>query len=94
MSVFSFAFAAVPEETPPLWTIFVTAVFFLLLVVPIIRGSRVGWVAILLLTVGSLFLVPSQEGDADRVRAALYLLVSVVLLLHPQTQRWCRVRLW
>lgn len=67
--------------------------FFLLLVVPIVRGWRVGWVAVSLVTVGSLFLVPSQEGAVDRIFAATHLVASTALLLHPQTQRWCRVRL-
>ena len=81
-------------KNPPLWTVLLSAVFFVLLAVPIIRGSRIVWTAVMLAMVASLFLVPSQEPAAERAITAVHLVVSLTLLLHPRTQRWSRVRLW
>ena len=93
-SILGFALAAFDGRTPPLWTALLSAVFFALLVVPIIRGSRIGWTAVMLAMVASLFLVPSQEPAAERAITAVHLVVSLTLLLHPRTQRRSRVRLW
>lgn len=85
--------AAIQGKMPSLWTVVGSVIFFVLLVVPIIRGWRAGWAVVLLLTVASLFIVPSQEPVSARAIAAANQVLSIVLLLHPQTQRWCRVRL-
>lgn len=86
--------AAAQGKIPNLWTIAGSVLFSVLLVVPIIRGWRAGWVAVLLVSVASIFFVPSQDPAAARAIATAHLGASIVLLLHPQTQRWCRVRLW
>ena len=68
--------------------------FFVLLVLPIIRGSRTGWVIITLLSLLSFIFLPNAESTAVTVITIANGLVSLGLLLHPETQRWCGVRLW
>lgn len=79
----------------PTWA-YVTGgvVGFLLFVLPIVRGSRLGWGVILVVTAGSLLFVGNETRMIWRAVQGATTIVNVALLLHPATQRWCRVRLW
>jgi hypothetical protein len=78
---------------------------FFLFIFPIWRGSKVGWILISVFTVLGLVLIfmpssPLPEGvayrDADGgfdVLGLVTTLSSLVLLVHPDTQRWCKVKL-
>ncbi|MGI8774200.1 MAG: hypothetical protein ACR2KQ_04170 [Actinomycetota bacterium] len=74
--------------------VLVDGLVFLLFVRPIWRGSRVAWVIVFVFTVAGAvmyFREPAMYGGFfTGAVTALY----AALLLHPQTQRWCRVRLW
>jgi hypothetical protein len=82
-----------------------SAIGFLVFIFPIWRGSKVGWIIIFVLTLPALVLVfvPSsplpegvgyrdQDGGID-ILGLVTTLSSLALLVHPQTQRWCKVRL-
>lgn len=74
-------------------SVFWMAVFSAVIVLPIMRGSKFGWVFITLLTVATATLIPRATSLIASVVVIVNLVVTLFFLLHPATQQWCRIRL-
>lgn len=93
------SYAVAPTDRPVL-RFLSSAFWFLLFVLPIWRGSRPGWFFALVLSVLGLILELLPSFGTGEVKtpviepfAVVVSLLTIGLLVYPQTQRWCKVRL-